>query len=245
MLSDDQKKLATTGVAVVIGCVVAWYLLVDHNPPKAQPQVAKQLKGMDARGKKPPVRVAQSDEEQQPRPLPPPVPILKPRPRPASTQPIESPNAKPATTLQPDVPVEEVDPQTPPEPAVPVQVARLALGFVGADPQAEEVWYQAINDPNMPPKARQDLIEDLNEDGFPDPRHVTEDDLPLIYSRLALIEQVAPDAMDDVNAAAFEEAYKDLVNMVARLEQEAQAREATQAAGQDLPGPTPRRPLRR
>jgi hypothetical protein len=165
------------------------------------------------------------------------MPVLKPLPRPASTQPIESPNPKLTTTLQPDVPVEEVDPQTPPEPAVPVQVARLALGFVGADPQAEEVWYQAINDPNMPPKARQDLIEDLNEDGFPDPKHVTEDDLPLIYSRLALIEQVAPDAMDDVNAAAFAEAYKDLVNMVMRLEQEARAREATQAAGEAQPAP--------
>src|SRR6267142_1694535 len=244
MLSNDQKKLTTTAVAVVIGCVIAWYLLVDHNPPKAQPQVAKQLKGMDARAKKQPVRVAQSDEEQQPRPLPPPVPVLKPRPRPASTQPIESPNAKPATTLQPDVPVEEVDPQTPPEPVVALPVARLALGYVGADPQAEEVWYAAINDPNMPPKARQDLIEDLNEEGFADPRHVTEDDLPLIYSRLALLEQVGPDAMDDVNAAAFAEAYKDLMNMLARLEQEARAREAAQAAQQDITGGPRRRPLR-
>ena len=121
----------------------------------------------------------------------------------------------------------------------------MALGFVGADPQAEELWYAAINDPNMPANARQDLIEDLNEEGFADPRNVTEDDLPLIYSRLALIEQVASDAMDDVNAAAFAEAYKDLVNMVFRLEQEAIAREEAQAAGQDITGSPPRRPFRR
>ena len=161
-----------------------------------------------------------------------------------NTQPLEG--AKPsAETAQPEVPVEEADPLTVVEPAVPVQVARAALGLVGADPQAEEVWFAAINDPNIPAKARQDLIEDLNEEGFEDPRHVTDDDLPLIYSRLALIEQLGPDAMDEVNAAAFAEAYKDLVNMVLRLEQEAIAREEAQAAGADAPGPTPRRAFRR
>jgi hypothetical protein len=42
--------------------------------------------------------------------------------------------------------------------------------------------------------------------------------LPLIKNRLILIDQLAPDAMDKVNAAAFQEARKDLVNMVTRLE---------------------------
>ena len=246
MLSNDQKKLASTGIAVLIGCVIAWYLLVDHNPPKTQPQLAQQLKRGDFKDRKQPVRIAQSNDQQEARPLPPPVPVLKPRPRPVNSQPVESPNPKPATTTpQTDVPVEDVDPVTPQEPVVPVQLARLALGFVGADPQAEEVWYEAINDPNMPADARKDLIEDLNESGFANPRQITEDDLPLIYSRIALIEQVAPDAMDNVNAAAFAEAYKDLVNMVVRLEQERLARQQTQAAGEDIPGPTPRRPLRR
>jgi hypothetical protein len=100
---------------------------------------------------------------------------------------------------------------------VPVEVARTALAYVGADPEAEEVWAAAINDPSLSAHARQDLIEDLNEDGFPDPKHVTPDDLPLIVSRLALIEELAPDAMDQVNADAFAEAYKDLVNMYGRL----------------------------
>jgi hypothetical protein len=63
---------------------------------------------------------------------------------------------------------------------------------------------------------RSDLIEDLNEDGFPDPHHVTPDDLPLIESRILLIERLAPEAMDEVNFEAFAEAYKDLVNMYAR-----------------------------
>jgi hypothetical protein len=243
MLSNDQRKLLTTAIAVVVGCALAWYLLVDRNPPKPNVQVVQQLKRPDAKDRKRPVAPAQADE--QPRPLPPPVPVLKQRFKPTNLQPLESAPMPATETPEPELPAEEVDPLTPPEPAVPLQVARAALGLVGSDPQAEEIWYQAINDPNMPADSRQDLIEDLNEDGFDDPRQVTEDDLPLIYSRIALIEQVAPDAMDDVNAAAFAEAYKDLVNMVLRLEQEAIAREEAQAAGEDIPAPTPRRPLRR
>jgi hypothetical protein len=34
-------------------------------------------------------------------------------------------------------------------------------------------------------------------------------------NRLQLIEELAPNAMDQVNADAFAEAYKDLVNMLA------------------------------
>jgi len=92
-------------------------------------------------------------------------------------------------------------------------MAREALALVGADEWAEAYWYEAINDPGLPANERQDLIEDLNEDGLSDPRHPTEDDLPLILSRLLIIEEVAWDAMDEVNADAFQEAYKDLVNL--------------------------------
>jgi hypothetical protein len=92
-------------------------------------------------------------------------------------------------------------------------VARAALAWVGADPEAEAYWYGAINDPSLPPNERQNLIEDLNEDGLSDPKNPTADDLPLILSRMLLIEQVGSDAMDTVNADAFQEAYKDLVNL--------------------------------
>jgi len=93
--------------------------------------------------------------------------------------------------------------------------ARVALALVGSDEWAEAYWYEAINDPALPPHERQDLIEDLNEDGLSDPKHPTPDDLPLILSRLSLIEALGPDAMDPVNAAAFAEAYKDLLNLAA------------------------------
>jgi hypothetical protein len=92
-------------------------------------------------------------------------------------------------------------------------LAREALAFVGADPVAEAYWYAAINNPALPANERQDLIEDLNEDGLSDPSHPGPEDLPLILSRLQLIEETGPDAMDEVNAAAFQEAYKDLVNL--------------------------------
>lgn len=94
-------------------------------------------------------------------------------------------------------------------------MAREALYYVGIDPRAEEYWFEAINDPSLSPHERQDLIEDLNETGLSDPRRPTEDDLPVIMNRINLIEAVAENAMDKVNADAFEEAYKDLLKLVA------------------------------
>jgi len=91
--------------------------------------------------------------------------------------------------------------------------ARIALSFVGVDPEAEDYWFAAINDLSLPANERQDLIEDLNEEGLSDPQHPTIDDLPLIFNRLALIETIGPDAADDVNAEAFNEAYNDLLNL--------------------------------
>jgi hypothetical protein len=123
-----------------------------------------------------------------------------------------SPPTKPEDAPDPD--------DFPDEPIIPVPIARAALGLVGVDPEAEEVWYWAINDPTLSADDRKNLIEDLNEDGFPDPKHITIDDLPLILSRIELIEEIGPDAMDDTNAEAFAEAYKDLVNLLARLTNE-------------------------
>src|SRR6185503_2754526 len=91
-------------------------------------------------------------------------------------------------------------------------LARLALSYVGADQQANEFYQHAINDPVMTPNHRKNLIEDLNEDGL-NFKNLTQQDLPLIMNRIALIEQLAPSAMDAANAAAFKEAYKDLLNM--------------------------------
>lgn len=91
--------------------------------------------------------------------------------------------------------------------------ARAALSLVGTDPQAEEYWVSAINNPNLPAEERKDLIEDLNQDGLSDPQHPGPQDMPVILNRIKLIETLEPDSMDQVNADAFAEAYKDLVNL--------------------------------
>jgi len=98
--------------------------------------------------------------------------------------------------------------------------AREALSLVGADPKAEEYWLKAINNPNLPAKEREDLIEDLNEVGYSDPKNLTANDLPLILKRIAIVEKL--EAMDDVNAAAIKEALKDLTRMRDRLQSAAQ-----------------------
>ena len=110
-----------------------------------------------------------------------------------------------------------LSPQRSSKPALKDPVAREALSSVGADAGAEVIWTQAINNPDIPANERQDLIEDLNEEGFADPKRLTRDDLPLILNRLELIDRLAPSAMDDVNAAAFKEARKDLINMRGRI----------------------------
>ena len=90
--------------------------------------------------------------------------------------------------------------------------ALTKIAKTAVNQEAEAYWVSAINNPALPAGERKDLIEDLNEDGFPDPHNVTLYDLPLILSRIRLIEEVAPDSLDDVNAEAFAEAYKDVVH---------------------------------
>lgn len=103
------------------------------------------------------------------------------------------------------------DPRVPADQKEPL--ARVALTYAGADPQADQLYQAAINDPGLKPDQRRNLIEDLNEAGFADPKHLTPADLALIQKRIGMIEQLAPGSMDQINAAAFQEAYKDLVNM--------------------------------
>jgi hypothetical protein len=102
------------------------------------------------------------------------------------------------------------------DPQAKEQRARTALGMIGHDPDADEVWIRLINDPSLSANARSNLIEDLNEDGL-SYRNLTLDDLPVIEYRLELIEDLLPYAMDEVNSDAFKEARKDLVSMADRL----------------------------
>lgn len=92
-------------------------------------------------------------------------------------------------------------------------LARAALQLVGIDPAAEQYWLEAIFDASLPAKEREDLMEDLNEEGFADPRHPGPEDFPLILARLRIIERVVLDA-DEEMWPHLAEAYKDLSNML-------------------------------
>ena len=88
---------------------------------------------------------------------------------------------------------------------------------MGVDPTAELVWLEAINNPALPKQERQDLIEDLNEDGLSNKKVPGVTDLPLIRARIGLIDRLIPESMDKTNADALAEARKDLINMQAKL----------------------------
>jgi hypothetical protein len=154
-----------------------------------------------------------------------------PKTRPAMTPTLEL-DATTAPTTQGEAALPYV--YLPQQPVIPLNVARAALDYVGSDPDAELVWASAINDPNLSPSDRSGLIEDLNQTGFADPQNVTPNDLPLIVRRLELIESLAPDAMDETNAAAFAQAYRDLSTLYARA--------ASQLPTDEFGGPIPPTP---
>jgi hypothetical protein len=95
--------------------------------------------------------------------------------------------------------------------------ARVALNYVGADATANAFYVKAINDFGLSNDQRKNLIEDLNQDGFANRKNLSENDLPLINNRMALIEQLVPATTDQVNLKAMKEAYKDLVKMRERI----------------------------
>ncbi|MEI6861289.1 MAG: hypothetical protein WCL04_03460 [Verrucomicrobiota bacterium] len=99
------------------------------------------------------------------------------------------------------------------------KLAREALALVGTSPEADQYWIASINDLSLSNKERRELIEDLTDTGLPP--NPTVENLPLIVTRIQLIDQLAPAAIDQINANAFAEARKDLVNFVTHLAQPA------------------------
>jgi hypothetical protein len=157
--------------------------------------------------------------ENKPKPAPP-LPIK------VTTTPVEkSPGeitVAPVKPVQPES-VVKTQPAATPKPPIepdqtPYQLARDALAMVGADPEVEDYWVDAISDPNLSDKQREDLMEDLNEVGLSDPDNPGPDDLQLIANRMRLIEEISPDA-DEFMLEHLGEAYKDLAKMYARLTQ--------------------------
>ncbi|MDP9175666.1 MAG: hypothetical protein M3O30_17620 [Planctomycetota bacterium] len=196
------------GIAVIVLVIAALLLFNRPGPAPVPAPIAKQIEAPSAPASPGPAELSHPRAALAPGDLQAASPSAAPTVAEPGSNPMLMAARKPdmATSAGPDT-----------EPQIPEPLARAALNYVGQDPYAEAIWEAAINDANQPADARQNLIEDLNENGLSDPNNPTVNDLPLIQSRIALIEQIGPSAMDDVNDAAFHEAYKDLVNMEARL----------------------------
>jgi len=213
-------------LVIVIGCVAGGTVVFRyHALHKPAPQTVKAAQEGDAAGKNDQIHPTAAPGNARPAPVATPA-APEERTPPEATAGFSTGDSRP----QPVKGGRQVSVNPPPAPRrartpapapadvlVPEPMARQALCFVGADAEAEMIWNWAINDPNLSRSARQNLIEDLNEDGFSDPKRPGVEDLPLIVSRIALIEELAPYAMDEANFDAFAEAYKDLVNMYNRL----------------------------
>jgi hypothetical protein len=103
------------------------------------------------------------------------------------------------------------------EPGSKEPLARLALAFVGASPQAAELFHTAVLDQALLPDQRRELVEDLNQDGLSNKKTPTPEDLKIIASRYALTQAyLLQDYVlnDKVLNAAFREADKDLRNLL-------------------------------
>lgn len=226
--SDKAKPISTRMLvcsalvllgAAGIGMVIREYRFrsAAQNHPAQIPEAVQQRDTPTTRqvAKKPEIRYI---------PEPPPIEEVYVEPEPPISEPEVPPavpmleaNVQNNTGAQEEPPVEmfEQDSQFE-DPQAKEQRARAALGRLGHDPDADEIWIELINDPGLSADARSNLIEDLNEDGL-SYRNLTMDDLPVIEYRLELIEELLPYAMDQVNEDAFKEARKDLVNMSDRL----------------------------
>jgi len=187
------------GLVIITGCIVANLTLVKRPPPvqKAGPE---------------PVVSRQA-------PIEPPV-TAPVRETPPEADAIPSPDrASSGEPAKPDreTSVKKQEAATPPKPAKKPRelqdpLAREAMALVGADPEAEAYWLEAIYDSSLPDAEREDLIEDLNEEGLSDHKRPSPEDLPLIMNRIAIIEEIVPHA-DDFMLPHLREAYKDLLNL--------------------------------
>ena len=95
-------------------------------------------------------------------------------------------------------------------------LARFALNYAGANSQATDLWLAAIMDTKLPVDHRRELIEDLNDTGFENLKNLSPRDLDLITNRLDLISRHRSNADHRAITWAFNEAGKDLKNVLAR-----------------------------
>jgi type II secretory pathway pseudopilin PulG len=201
------KAILLAVLIIAIGTAVAGVWIVQQRQQRqAEAQEAAHQRAARA------AELDQLAEQSQPVAPPAPAPTVSSQTIPeipSSPQPTNVPK-RPKPPTQPPV-VQSVQPASARR-ELQDPLARVALGMVGADPDAEAYWLDAIYNPNLPDQEREDLMEDLNEDGLSDPRHPGPWDYPLIMNRITLIDQVVPTA-DQFMLPHLWEAYKDLWNL--------------------------------
>lgn len=188
-----SKKTIALVLVVAAASVIAFFMTATHTPETPR-QIA-----VAPKTSQPAVVVTQPD----------------------STPPVEQSNTVASTVDQTPVTVTAVAqtlaPQnTQADESQDYHTARAALGLVGVDPDAEGYWMDAIYNLQLSDSQREDLMEDLNEEGFSDPQNPGPDDALLIVNRLRIIKDIAPYA-DDFMLEHLTEAYKDLREMLAGM----------------------------
>lgn len=213
------RSLILVALAIALVAGVAWILTPRRSTAQEGPsksvtvtRTANSLRPKSVDRWTEPRLVRAAVQQQPMRPKHPMRTRGKFRPEPVELEPAADQNEPQVAQAEAVTPEVSQTPQGTPE-TIQDPMARVALAYVGADPDAETYWYKAINNPSLSAQERRNLIEDLNEDGLSDPQNPTIEDLPLILNRIDLIEASVWDAMDEVNADAFQEAYKDLVNL--------------------------------
>ncbi len=98
-------------------------------------------------------------------------------------------------------------------------LARVALTYVGANPQALGMFHTALLDPALLPDQKRNLVEDLNQDGISNRKAPTPEDLQIITKRYEITQAYLQQDYvqnDRVLNAAFREADKDLRKLLER-----------------------------
>jgi hypothetical protein len=185
------KSILISGLVVVIGLVIMGKIVSRRSAPQ---------------------ETARTSSQRMPTPEP-----LAASPVSASTE--QSSNLATGTLPPPEMKADKAQPVTSaltqtskPKELLHDPAARAALSLVGVDLEAETYWLGAIFDSSLPENEREDLMEDLNEEGLSDAKHPSPQDLPVILNRLVIIEEILPFA-DEFMVEHLGEAYKDLLNL--------------------------------
>ena len=177
----SSKNLILLAV-LLIGCVVGTYINSkrEANAKKTGTQERTTL-----------TTLTQSATGLQYETEPPTNLIYRPKPRPP----------------KPEPEVVEIQPaQQNVQPVIDPQQAYIASALVGISEEAFNYWHAAINSFSFSANDRQRLILNLAVAGFDDPP--TEDDLPLILSRIQILQHVSQEPIIEGNGAAIAETYE-------------------------------------